>query len=657
MRAPDLRILRLRLRITYAVLLLGFAALTLRAAQLTLAADRSAERGRNQLITALELPPERGRILDRNGIDLALTVGVASVYAVPSEIADAAGTAAQLAGLLDLDAGALRERLARKRPFVFLKRWVDDDRAEQVLALGLAGIGTVIEPRRAYPHGTLAAGLLGFANVDGEGARGIEQMEDAWLRGRPSRVAVERDARGRLLLGPGLDRHATVGGDVALTLDLQLQASAETALADGIAAYDARGGIVVAIDPHDGDVLAIAESPGFDPNHFRTVSFESTRARAFTDVVEPGSTFKTFVIAAALEAGAVTPGEVFDLRGGVRVPGKMIRDLHPKPMLDVAGILRVSSNVGAVKIGQKVGASRHYETLRRFGFGRRTGSGFPGESNGLLRPAERWRPVDAATAAFGQGISVTPVQLAAALGALGNGGVWVPPRLLEARRAPDGAWQTLPIGERHRAVSAETASEVLDMLTGVVHVEGGTGRRARLHGVPVAGKTGTAQKLDANGRYSQSRYVAWFMGLAPAHAPRVAIVVAIDEPQGIRTGGMVAAPVFAKVAAAYLTQIGIPTVPEADGPMTPVTPVTRTAQRSAPAPASAVAATQEDRILVPDLQGLSVSEVVQRVGSTAIRLELTGRGRAVAQEPVPGTILSAGREPLRVRFEPAGGRG
>ncbi len=652
MRAPDLRILRLRLRIAYAVLLLGFAALTLRAAQLTLAADRSAERGRNQLITALELPPERGRILDRNGVDLALTVGIASVYAVPSEITDVAGTAAQLAALLDLDADALRERLGRQRPFVFLKRWVDDERAEQVRALGLAGIGTVAEPRRAYPYGTLAAGLLGFANIDGEGARGIEQMENSWLRGRPRRVAVERDARGRLLLGPGLDRHATVGGDVALTLDLQLQASAETALSEGIAAYDAKGGVVVAIDPHDGAVLAVAESPGFDPNHFRTVPFENTRARAFTDVAEPGSTFKTFVIAAALEAGAVTPGEVFDLRGGVRVPGKMIRDLHPKPILDVAGILRVSSNVGAVKIGQKVGAPRHHETLRRFGFGRRTESGFPGESSGLLRAVERWRPVDAATATFGHGISVTPVQLAAAIGALGNGGVWVPPRLVQARRTPAGVWQTLPLGAQHRAVSSETATEVLDMLTGVVHVEGGTGRRARLRGVPVAGKTGTAQKLDANGRYSQSRYIAWFVGLAPAEDPRVAIVVGIDEPQGVRTGGMVAAPVFAKVAAAYLSRIGIPTAPENLGP---AAPATRTAQ--APAPSTTMAASQGDRILVPDLQGLSVSEVVQRVGGTAIRLELSGRGRAVAQEPVPGTILSAGRERLRVRFEPAGGRG
>jgi cell division protein FtsI (penicillin-binding protein 3) len=643
-------LLRLRLRIVYAVLLLGFAALTLRAAQLTLAADRSAERGRNQLITALELPPERGRIVDRNGVELALTVGIASVYAVPSEITDPAATAAALARLLDLDAETLRERLARQQPFVFLKRWVDDERAEQVLALGLAGIGTVTEPKRAYPHGTLAASLLGFANIDGVGARGIEQMENAWLMGRPRRVAVERDARGRMLLGPGLDRHATAGGDIALTLDLQLQASAETALAEGIAAFRAGGGLVVAIDPQAGDVLAVAESPGFDPNHFRTVPFAETRARAFTDAVEPGSTFKSYVIAAALEAGAVTPDEVFDLRGGLRVPGKTIRDLHPKPILDVTGILRVSSNVGAVKIGQKVGARRHHDSLRRFGFGVRTGSGFPGESNGLLRPVERWRPVDAATATFGHGISVTPVQLAAATAAFGNGGVLVPPRLLRARRAPDGAWQTLPVGTRHRAVSSETAAEMVEMLTGVVHVDGGTGSSARLRGVPVAGKTGTAQKLDEDGRYSQSRYIAWFVGLAPADDPRVAIVVAIDEPQGMRTGGMVAAPVFAKVAAAYLTQIGIPTEPERAGG----DPATRAAR--APAPPAAAATRQGDRVLVPDLQGLSVAEVVQRVGGTAIRLELTGRGRAVAQEPVPGTILSAGRERLRVRFEPKDAR-
>ena len=647
MRAPDLAPLRVRLRVTYALLLLAFVGLVVRAAQLSLLETRSAARGRSQLLSALELAPERGRIVDRDGADLALTVGVASVYAVPSEIADPDATARQLAALLDLDAARLRERLSQRRPFVFVKRWVEEEDAERIRALELPGVGTVTEPRRAYPHGALAANLVGFANIDGQGVRGIEQMENEWLLGRPQRLAVERDARGRLLLGPGLDPHATAGGDVALTLDLHLQAAAEAALAEGVKEARAKGGFVVAIEPRTGDVLALAESPSFDPNRFRTVPFPDTRARAFTDAIEPGSTFKTFVIAAALEAGVVRSDEVFDLRGGLRVPGKTIRDLHPKPMLDVAGILRVSSNVGAVMIGQRVGARRHYETLRRFGFGARTGSGFPDESSGLLRDVARWRPVDAATAAYGQGISVTPVQLAAAVAALGNGGVWMPPRLVRARRTPDGLWQALPLGEGRRAVSEATAAAVVDMMTGVVHVEGGTGRRARLRGVAVAGKTGTAQKLEPNGRYSHDRYVGWFVGLAPAHDPRVAIAVAIDEPRGVHTGGVVAAPVFARVAAAYLTAQGIPTEPAALGPRTPAT-------RSAAAGAGGAGA--DDRVLVPDLLGLSIAEVVERTGRTALELELTGHGRAVTQEPVPGTIVSASRERVRVRFEPVGGR-
>jgi len=650
-RAPDLGPLRLRLRVVYALLLVAFAALAVRAAQLTLLAGRSTERGRSQLLSAIELAPERGRIVDREGVDLALTVGAASVYAVPSEIADPGATAAQLARLLDLDAGALRERLAQPRPFVFVKRWLDEERAARVLALELPGVGTVTEPQRAYPHGALAASMIGFANIDGQGVRGVEQMENDWLVGRPRRVAVERDARGRLLLGPGLDRHAAAGGDVALTIDLHFQADAEAALAEGIANARAAGGFVVSIDPRTGDVLALAESPGFDPNHFRTIPFRDTRSRAFADAVEPGSTFKTFVIAAALEAGVVEPHQLFDLRGGLRVPGKQIRDLHPKPALDVAGILRVSSNVGAAKIGQLVGARRHYETLRRFGFGARTGSGFPEESSGLLRDFRRWRPVDAATATFGQGVSVTPVQLAAAMAALGNGGVWMPPRLVRARRAPDGLWEAAPLGEQRRAVSPETAAALVDMLAGVVHVEGGTGRRARLRGLAVAGKTGTAQKLE-NGRYSQKRYLGWFVGLAPADDPRVAIAVAIDEPKGVHTGGAVAAPVFARVAAAHLTQLGIPTEPESPGD---TAPPTRTA--AAPAAGGAGVASQGDRVLVPDLRGLTVAEVVQRTSRTALKLELTGHGRAVAQEPVPGTIVTAGRERLRVRFAPAGGRG
>jgi cell division protein FtsI (penicillin-binding protein 3) len=647
-RAPDLRLLRVRLRIAQALLLAAFVGLALRAGQLALHGEQGLRRGRSQLLAALDLPPERGRIVDREGVELALDVGVASVYAVPDQVPDKDRAARELAGALGLEAAAVRSRLGQRRPFVFVRRWVDDERAERVRALRLPGIDTVMEPRRAYPHGAFAASLLGFANVDGRGARGIEEHENDWLVGRPRRVAEERDARGRRLLGPGIDRHASSGGDVALALDVTLQASAERALTAGIEAARAKGGLVVTLDARTGELLALAERPTFDPNQFGKLPFPQTRSRVFADAVEPGSTFKTFVIAAALDAGAVRGQEVFDLRGGIRVPGKWIRDLHPKPRLDVAGILRVSSNVGATMIGQRVGRERYWETLRRFGFGSTTGSGFPEESAGLLRPWQEWRPVDAATVSFGQGVSVTAIQLTAAMAALARGGVWLPPRLVVAHRPPGGEWEPVPPSEGRRAVSPETAARMVEMLRGVVHDEGGTGRRARLRGVPVAGKTGTAQKLEPRtGRYSDRRYVAWFVGFAPADDPRIVVAVGIDEPGTVaHTGGAVAAPVFAEVASEQLTQLGIPTEPEGDA-----TPATRIAALG-PAIAS-----QGDRVLVPDLLGLTVSEVVQRTAGSALRLEIQGSGRAVAQEPDPGTVLTAGSERLRVRFAPSRGPG
>lgn len=668
MRAADLRPLRVRLRIAETVVLAAFLALTVRAAHLTLYAERGEQRGVSQLDTALSLPPERGRIVDRQGNELALTVAVPAVYGVPPAVQDPAATAAEVARILGTDAKRALERLSQRRSFVYIERWVDPKRVEVLMARGLPGIGIVEEPRRAYPFGALAASLVGFSNMDGAGVRGIEQQENKWLLGQPRRVAVERDARGQLLLGPGLERNTTVGGDVELTIDIAMQAETEQALADGIASAKARGGFVVAIDPRSGEVLALAEQPRFDPNDFRHLSFPDTRARNFTDAVEPGSTFKTFLIAAAVDAGVVRPTDVFDLRGGLYVPGKQIKDLHPRPSLDVAGILRHSSNVGAVKIGQRLGPQRHYETLRRFGFGERSGSGFPDESSGILRSYTRWRPVDAATVAFGQGVSVTALQLAAATAALGNEGVWRKPQIVRGRRRPGGKWEATPAAEARRAVSPETAAAMRAMMEGVVSGEGGTGKRAQLRGVRVGGKTGTAQKLNG-GHYANDKYVAWFIGLAPIEAPRVAIAVGIDEPRGVHTGGAVAAPVFARVAGALLTQLGIPTEP-----LLPPTPTTRTAttaptakpdsqpQRNANANAvdeklGESVVQQEGRLLVPDLHGLTVAEVKRIVSQAPVELEVFGRGRAVAQEPDPGTVISDGRTRLRVRFAEPGGEG
>jgi cell division protein FtsI (penicillin-binding protein 3) len=660
--------LRVRLRIAEAVVLAAFLVLTVRAAHLTLLGERGEKRGESQLVTALSLPPERGRIFDRQGSELAITVAVPSVYGVPSEVEDPAKTAADLARILGTDADRARERLTQRRAFVYIERWVDPAKALELMAAGIAGIGIVEEPRRAYPFGPLAASLVGFANMDGTGVRGIEQQENEWLLGRSHRVAVERDARGQLLLGPGLDRTETAGGDVALTIDVAMQSEAEQALADGIAAANARGGFVVALDPRSGEVLALAEQPRFDPNDFRKLSYPDTRARVFTDAVEPGSTFKTFLIAAALDAGVVRPTDVFDLRGGLYVPGKQIKDLHPRPSLDVTGILRRSSNVGAVMIAQKLGPQMHFETLRRFGFGARSGSGFPDESSGILRNYKRWRPVDAATVAFGQGVSVTALQLAAATAALGNEGVWIAPHIVRGHRRPGGEWETAPPAERHPAVSPQTAATMRELMEGVCIGADGTGKRAQLTGVRVGGKTGTAQKLEG-GHYASDKYVAWFIGLAPLDAPRIAIAVGIDEPRGVHTGGAVAAPVFARVAAAMLTHLGIPTEP-----LMGERPKARTAAKPAAQPQRKPAAkadanlaegeeidddvTQADgRLLVPDLHGLTVDQVKRVVARAPVELEVFGRGRAVAQEPDPGTVLPGGRTRLRVRFAEQAGEG
>ena len=419
MRGADLRGAIVRVRVVGLALVLAFLLLGVRAAHLSLVDTRGHDLAPRQADTVLRLAPARGAITDRSGAELALTVPAPSVYAVPRQVEDAAATARKLAPVLGMDARALAARLSLGGGFVYVARWVEPRAAAAVEALALPGIGLISEPRRTYPQGALAGRLVGFANIDGLGVRGIEQAQDEFLAGHAETIAVQRDARGRLLAYAGHDPRRSAGGDVALTLDAVLQAEAEAALADTVTATGAKGGFVVALDPASGDVLALAEAPGFDPNQFRRErSFANTRQRVFTDAFEPGSTFKAFLIAAALERGAIRARDHFDCENGRwRVPGKTLRDTHEYGVLDVAGVLQVSSNICSAKIGYALGAERHHEMLRAFGFGAKTGSGFPDESPGLLRGWRSWRPVDHATVSFGQGVSVTPLQLAAATAA------------------------------------------------------------------------------------------------------------------------------------------------------------------------------------------------------------------------------------------------
>jgi cell division protein FtsI (penicillin-binding protein 3) len=688
MRSPRAQISLRRIGITRIFLIIPFAVLGIRAAHLSVE-ERGIARGENQTQRVLEIAPGRGAVVDSSGAELALSVESPSVYAIPSSIDDVDVAAAKLAPILGWKRQKLADRMRDRQSFLFLARWVTPERAQRVLDLGLAGVGVLDEPRRIYPHRQLAARVVGFANIDGEGVRGIEQQEDEWLRGMVRRIPVERDARGRKLWIGGDSQWNTAGGDVALTIDATLQAQTEEALRKTISTSGARGGIVVVMDPWTGDILALAESPGFDPNDFRNLDFASTRSRAFADAIDPGSTLKTFLIAAALEEGAIQLDDVIDCEdGSFQVPGKTIHDHHPNGELTPAGVLRVSSNIGAVKIAYQLGRADHYRALRRFGFGGVTKSQFPDESAGVLRPWKKWKPVDHATIAYGQGINVTPIQLAAATSALANGGLWVQPRLVAARRAPGGDWRTSRPEPGHRVIREETAGAILEMLEGVVSPKG-TGSLAGLKGIRVGGKTGTPQKYDPESQtFSQDRYEAWFMGVVPADAPKLVIVVRVDEAQRpAHTGGATAAPLFARVAAAQLTRYGIFTEPErSQGQPRPAVivaqseslpsvsaapkkspPRTQPSAARPPKPSTARASTPGsarpsqptaverlaslgDRVLLPDFRGRTVDEVRQMTAGR-IQVKISGQGRAVSQQPPPGTIFALDSGPVTIRFE------
>jgi cell division protein FtsI (penicillin-binding protein 3) len=691
MRSADVRKSARRVAIARAALLVTFAVLSARAVHLAVFDGRGAELGEDQAKRIMKLLPDRGSIVDRNGAGLALTLEAPSVYVDGRYVRDPVVAARSLAAILGIDRAALARDLRKRKGFSFVRRWITPEQAEKINAAKLAGVGVLDEPRRIYPYRTLAAGVVGFANIDGNGARGIEQQENTWLHGTTRRLRFERDGSGRVLISDAETTWGTAGGDVALTIDAALQADAERALAAAVERTGARGGLVLAMDPYTGEVLTAAEYPGFDPNRFRRTTYQATRSSAFLDAMEPGSAMKAFLVAGALDHGAISVRDVIDTEGGrMRVPGKTITDKHDYGALDPAGVLRVSSNIGAVKIGYALGPRAHFEALRAFGFGASTRSLFPDESAGMLRSWQEWRPVDHATIAFGQGINVTPVQLAAATAAIANGGQLMRPRLVAARRAPGGPWQPTRGEVIRRVIRPETAQALLEMLETVVSDEG-TARAAKLPGVRVAGKTGTAQKWDAaTGTYSQTRFRAWFIGIAPADDPRIVIVSELDEPkQPLHTGGAAAAPLFAQVAPGQLAHRGIflhreqqtliarASAPAATLDLPPVASAppevaahapsataASTAVASATAPRAEVAAPRpapptvelsafRNRVLLPDFRGLSRSDVKQVTAKNGLRVKLEGSGLAVSQDPPPGSVVVAGSEVVRVEFRPA----
>ncbi len=693
MRSQALRTATLRVRILEISLILLFFLLAGRAGWLSVVETRGGILGDDQSWRDLKFPGARGVILDRDRRELAISIQAPSVYVYPTELVDRKAVVAQLGKILERDPKALEKRIGDRSGFVYLARWVTRDQAEIIKKLKLPGVGLEHEPRRTYPAGPMAASLLGFVDIDGKGRRGVEQMMDSWLQGTSRRIHVGRDARGRLLVDESIDPRGTAGGDIALAIDLALQAKAESALVASISATAARGGVIVVVDPKTGDILTLAEAPGFDPNSFRDFPYKATRSRAFTDAVEPGSTFKAFLVAAALEAGALDAETIIDTgEGKIRVPGKSIEDKRKIGASDAAGVLRHSSNVGAVLIAQELGSERYRAALDRLGFGNNTRSGFPSESAGLMRSWKKWKPVDQANIAFGQGVNVTAIQLAMAVASLANDGELMRPRIVVAKRRATGTWESSPPISAGQAVDPEVARIVVEMLETTISAEG-TGRKAALAGVRVAGKTGTAQLLEPNGSYSRNRHTAWFIGLVPADDPKAAIVVALDEPkQG--GGGVVAAPLFAEVAAALLARHGIITEPQpipaapfqeplmastneiaapvsVGGSARSVAELEPVKAISHPAPTLPAVSTkpsatarafqqptvqhptiQHPTMLIPDFQGTSLSSARSLASAESLKLQFSGsgRGRVISQEPAPGTIVAANQRTVVVSF-------
>ena len=517
------------------------------------------ERAAAQQRRVLDLEPPRGTIYDARGRVLAVSAEVESVWADPSQIVDPRGTATALASLLPVDRDVLEARLSRDKDFVFVARKLDPPQAAAVADLDLPGIHFLRESKRYYPLRELAAPVLGFVGTDHKGLAGLEAHYDDVVGGQAGRRTVLRDARRRTLLSPRLAVvEAEPGADLRLTLDASVQHMVERELAKAVAAHRAKSGVAVLLEPRTGAVVAMAQVPTFDPNRFAESTPGHWRNRAIADAFEPGSTFKIVTAAAVLEHGLLQPTETLDCEmGSIVLAGQRIRDHHPFGLLSVRQVVAKSSNVGVIKMGLLVGEQRLHGEILDFGFGRRSGIDLPGESPGIVRDVASWSALSKAYISFGQEISVTPLQLARAVAAVAADGSLHRPFVVAGGDSRDG----IAPGEPGEAVPPTVAAELRRMLRGVVAE--GTGRRAALTSYSVAGKTGTAQKI-VDGRYSSTRFVASFVGLAPVDEPRLAGVVVLDEPWPAYHGGEAAAPAFAAMVEQILLYWGVPPSPPAD---------------------------------------------------------------------------------------------
>ncbi len=523
--------------------------------------DRLAAQSEKQYLRSVEITSGRGNIYDRNRNQLATNIQVESVYADPKSIVEKATTARILARALGLDPGAVLKKLKSNRHFVWIKRKSELNAVEKLKQLGLVGVGFIAETKRYYPKRKLAASTLGFVGLDNQGLAGVEHFHHAVLKGNPQRSVLEKDARGRFLWTTANAHELNKGKrDVVLTLDEVIQFIAERELGRQVKEYQAKSGLAIVMDPYTGAVYALASAPEFNPNNYRAYPKDIWRNDAVASAYEPGSIFKPIVAAAALEEGLAGPEDIFFCENGSFQVGKSrIGEAsdHQFGWLTLRNIIAKSSNIGAIKIAQGLGENRFFDYIQKFGFGGKLGIDLPGEASGTLRNLKQWSGLSLASISFGHEISVTPMQMVSAIAAIANGGVLIRPRLTRAILKNGTLEKTFEPEGIQTVLSEETSRQMINILKSVVKT--GTGARAGIPGFEVAGKTGTAQKIDpATQTYSKTKYLASFIGFVPADAPRLVILVMIDEPQKSYWGGEVAAPVFQKIARKTLRYLHIP---------------------------------------------------------------------------------------------------